>query len=67
METLYCVNVSLVGYEEDCPTGHVILTITEPQSVREAETIEIKVPRICGHDNVRLWAKRALALALAEL
>ena len=67
METLYCVNLSIVAYEGGEGSGHVILAITEPDSTRETETIDIQIHPVSGDSNARLWAKRVLALALAEL
>ena len=67
MESLYCINLSVVAYEGEEGHGHVILTLTEPASLREADTIDITVAPVRGNGNARLWAKRVLGLAAAEL
>jgi len=67
MEPLYCVNISLVGYEGQMSTGHVIFSFTHPDEPRETESVDLEVPAVAGELDVRLWAKRVLALALAEL
>ena len=67
MDTLYCVNLSIVAYEGGEGSGHVILAITDPDRDRETETIDIQVSPVPGNSNARLWAKRVIALALAEL
>jgi len=67
METLYCVNVSIVAYEGQEGTGHVIMTVTEPSEPRTADTIDITVPGLPAGGDVRLWARRVLGLAAAEL
>lgn len=67
METLYCVNLSIVAYEDGEGSGHVILAVSEPDKTRETETIDIQVSPVPGGGNARLWAKRVIGLALAEL
>lgn len=67
METLYCVNLSIVAYEDGEGSGHVILAVTPPDGERSSEAIDIQVSPVPGGGNARLWAKRVIALALAEL
>jgi hypothetical protein len=67
MEALYCVNVSIVAYDGETGTGHVILVTNEPDSERETVTVDVQTPAVPADGDVRLWARRVLGMALAEL
>ena len=67
MDKLRCVLISLAGYEHGSLEGHAIITVTPRDEERHAETIDISVPAPEPTDDDRLWARRVLAAALAEL
>lgn len=67
MDKLRCVLISLAGYEYGNLEGHAILTLTPADADRTSTTIEISVPAPEPTEDDRLWARRALAAALAEL
>ena len=67
MEKLRCVLISLAGYESGMLEGHVIITLTPTDADRESLTLDLQVPAPEDSDDMRVWARRGLAAALAEL
>lgn len=67
MDALYCVNLSIAAYDDQEGSGHIIIACTEPDAIRKTDIIDITISAVPGNGNARLWAKRAIALALAEL
>lgn len=67
MERLHSVIISMAGFDDEEPVGHLVVVTREDGQTVESLDIALEGQKAPQSGDARHWAKQVLAMALAEL
>lgn len=67
MERLHSVIISMAGFDETEPVGHLVVVTREDGVTVESLDVALEGHKVPPTGDARQWAKSVLAMALAEL
>lgn len=67
MERLHSLIISMAGFDDTEPVGHLVVVTRENGQTAETLEIALEAPRAADAGDARHWARQVLAMALAEL
>lgn len=67
MERLHSIILTMAGFDDDEPVGHLVVITREDGQTTETLQLDLELTRQPVIGDARQWARQVLALALAEL
>lgn len=67
MERLHSVIISMAGFDDEKPVGHLVVVTREDGQTVESLDVALEGHKAPVTGDARQWAKSVLAMALAEL